>query len=869
MHRTRQSAFRGAGACALAASLVGASLFVGIPAANAAADEIMVTNLGLDGAGSFRAALEAANASTNADGVSIRFAPELAGTGDLALSGLGVNSMYTDRVGNAAGNTSDNIGQSGARFLIDAIAPVSVDFTNLDGITDVDGSHTAGIYVASDDVTLSNLNNLLPAEAGVAVSGDNVTLDGINIEDPTSSQMEIGVALLDGADGTTILNSNLYSGYWSSIAVDTAATVTNTTVSGVDSRGVEGFAHVIFEDDAIIDGFTVAGSTFGAPGESAPSPGFYFNPNNAVTGLAIQDSTIQSPSSAALFFEGAGQTLTNTIISGNTFGGNEGAAIGRVVEDNTADWSNVTFTDNDISYAASATFRGTVEDATFSGNSFANVSDGSFPALGLRGTTSNVVVESNTFDRIWALDTVRVEGVSATGVAIENNTIDNLEASVSRSAVRIDVAGTGNTVSGNTLTQDIDDTTLPVDVDNHWAIYNSASAASADAEVGWTISGNAVDGFGGKDRSQAPIVHNGVGKLLVTGNTFGQQTRGGTEEIVEHDGYHFFWNVGDSVSNNTVQTYRAESVAYTGDVVTFTATDPDPLIGNNAATAPVTLHVYWTADDNAEEYLGAISDVTPGQTVSVSTAHTDGFIRVQTVDANGYTSQYSIIDPEAPVVTPTAPEVTETTETTVTGTATPDSTVTVRNSDGDDVTTATTDSDGEWTTDGLQCGTTYTVIQTVDGVDSEPIEFTTADCPVVVAPEAPTDITAGEDDATGTADPDGTVVVKDEDGNQVATSEVSDDGSWTVTGLECETTYTTVTVVDGVESEPIEFTTAACSTDGDGNSSTDGDGTDGTGTGDDDLAVTGGELSPTAAIAGIVLLLGGAALLFARRRQQV
>ncbi|WP_134324192.1 Ig-like domain-containing protein [Cumulibacter soli] len=818
-------------------------MFIGTTAAHADTTVITVTNLGLSGEGSLRAALEQANTSANPDGVSIVFDESLAG-GTIELTGGADNSMYTEHVGNPAGQVSATIGQNGARFLVNSTVPVSIDFGGI-SITDIDGSATAGIYVASDNVSLSNLGNVLSAEAAIAVSGDNVAIENVSITDNESSQMEAGVALLDGADGTTISNATIQSAYWSNILVDTDATVSNTTITGLNSRGAQGYGHIIVEDGASIDGFTVSESVLGDPGEVSPQPGFYFNPGNVVSNLTLETSTFQSPGQFGFYFEGDNQTFTNTVIDGNTFGGNEGAPINRVVENSGATWDGLQFTNNDVSFAASTNFIGTVSNANFSGNSFEDIDDGGAPVLNVGNESADVTIENNTFNRNWTLDQIRISGTSATNVVIQDNDIRNLIASVSAVGIRTDAPGSGNVIQNNQLIQEIDDPTLPDHVDNHWAIYNYADAATADTEVGWSIQYNHIDGFGGKDRSQAPIVHDGTGKLPVIGNTFGPNTRGSLDPETEEGPFWFMLNRWDTLSNNTVQTYRATEVVYTGSEAQFTATAPEPEIGNNPATAPVTLHVYWTASDNAEEYLGSIEEVSPGQRVAIPTDHTDGVIRVQTVDANGYTSQYSSVDPTPPVVDHDVPAPGDIvpTEDGASGTGETGYNVVIRDADGNQVAEAEVGEDGSWSVDGLQCGTDYTAVQVETapevtplavGDESDPVEFTTADC-AVETPAAPGDIVPTEDGASGTGESGATVIVRDAEGNQVAEVEVGEDGTWSVSGLECGVEYTAVQVVDEVEGDAATFTTAACD-DGAGN----GD-DDGAGNGDDDGAGNGGD----------------------------
>ncbi|MBL3686145.1 right-handed parallel beta-helix repeat-containing protein, partial [Leucobacter zeae] len=769
MHRKQISKV---GGWLIAASVVGGSLVFGASAAQAAVDQITVTNLNLSGPGSLKQAVIDANASSNSEGVRITFAESLAGTGELELSNI------AERMGTTTLNPGSENTATGAWFVVDnaANAPVSIDFTNLDGINGYDHWY-AGFDIESDGVSLSNLANLEVGESGIAVRGTGTSITNVELKDPDSWNQEVGVLLMDGATDTTLTDVTVYSPYWGSVVVDNEATVTNTVITGLTSRGVENYGHVMFEDRAVVNGFSVSDSVLGAPEEIAPGEGFYVNPGVELTGLSVTGTTFQSPNEDGVFFLGGAQKLTDTVFDGNTFGGNAEHRIADVVAGNTAEWNNLTFTGNTVSHAGGTLFGGAVNTAEFSGNTFLDVDRPFAAALQFSGAIADVAVSENSFTDTWSDNGIFVTGASADNVAITGNTLTNTYADVSRAAINIASKGAGNTVSDNTLTQDLSDTTLPGNIDNHWAIHVSASAPADDQQVGWTVTNNTIDGFGGKDRSEAPITFAGTGKLPVTGNTFGTNTRGGTEAAdLEHSGYWFLWNVWDSRSNHTVQTYRAEQVAYTGANARFTAVDPAPLIGNNAATGPVTLHVYWTAADNAEEYLGAIEDVTAGERVSIPTTHTDGFIRVQTVDANGYTSQYSGIDPKAPV-TVTAPVVTETTDDGATGTGTPEATVVVRDADGTDVTDAVVDAEGNWSVSDLECGKTYTVVQVVDGAESQPTEFTTADCPVVV-PEAPVVTKTTDDGATGTGTPEATVVVRDADGTDVTDAVVDAEGNW-------------------------------------------------------------------------------------------
>lgn len=758
---TRTGVFKRTGALALGLSVAAAGVVLPATSAYAAPDVITVTTTDFDGAGSFKEALETANASTNADGVEIEFAASLDGTGPITLNAVPVaQNMHTTRLGAVGGNHPGTVGVYGARFMIDADVPVSVNFANLDGITDADFSDSAGIYVASDNVTLTGLADMRASAAGIAISGTEVSVTNSSITDPSSPIQEIGVALLNGASNVTLRNLELYSNWFASIMIDGSlndaekVSVSNILVDNVTSRGVDsGFGHVVIEDKTTVNNLTVRNSTFGAVGESATSHGIYFNTAMDINGLTYTNNTVQRGTGAEMnvfYFENStNSTFDDVIVNNNTFQGVSIAQpLSRIVGDNNGTWDNLRYTKNRAEFTRGIRMSGTVQNSLFDDNEFLNTREPSDAGITLGLVTDNVTVSNNLLDTVWAHDAIRVEGTSANDVTIENNTIHDFYADISRSAIRIAANGTDNKIRGNELVQDLSraGVDLPAHMFNHWAIYNSESAATADASVGWSITENHIDGFGGNTGaaplSQAPIVHNAIGKLAVQGNTFGPNVRGSFDPVTEHGPNHFFWNVFDNNSNNTVQTYRATSVNFTGDDAYFTATRPNNELGNNTAAGPVNLLVYWTAADHAEEYLGALTNVTVGQRVSIPTTHTNGNIRVQTVDASGNTSQYSSIDtnvtnvPEGPANPgepgdkPAAPQVNDVTKDEVSGTGTPGADLTVRDADDEEVAHGTVDGDGNWAIDisDLQCDADFTVTQTVAGEESDPTAFSTVEC---------------------------------------------------------------------------------------------------------------------------------------------
>lgn len=705
----------------------------------------------------------------------------------------GVCKMHDGIIG-AAGSIQSP-GVLGARFLIDSEVPVTIDFTGLAGIGTTTDLDFAGIYVRSDDVVLENLVNLQAGAAGVAVEGQNVTIRNVGFDDSTTSIAEMGVALLNGATDVTIEDSRFSSQFFGSIVIDGSAdpaqqvSISNLVIDSVSSRGVESHAHVLVGANAVVDGLTVTGSAFGATDESFASHAFWASPGLTVTDLAYSGNTVLRGTGAeqnVFYFEpGTASTFTDTVIDGNLFKGvSEAAPLSNVIGYNQATWNGLRYTGNTAEFTRSVILDGEVTDALLDGNTFTSTRGPSYAAVSLGSQLDRVTVSNNLFDMVWALDAVRIQGSSAQDVLIENNRFHDFHADVSRSAVAIIAPGSGNVVRGNEFVQHLDraGVDLPATLANHWAVFvwAEASAVSAADPVGWSILDNSIDGFGGDPAiaSQAPIVHNAIGKLPVTGNTFGENTRGSFDTETEDGALWFLWNVHNAVSNNTVQTFRAESVVYDGDAASFVAEQPVPLPGNAAATSPVTLHVYWTADDHAEEYLGAIEDVTPGQRVSIPTEHTTGYVRVQTVDLHGFTSQYSSIDQDVRVA-PAPPTVTETTEDGVRGTAEPGAVVTVRDPEDEAVATVTADDDGRWAVAAseLACASNHTVTQTVGDLESDPTAFTTAECHEPATPAAPVVTVVTEDWVAGTGEPGATVTVRDGDGAVVLTATVDGKGA--------------------------------------------------------------------------------------------
>lgn len=185
---------------------------------------------------------------------------------------------------------------------------------------------------------------------------------------------------------------------------------------------------------------------------------------------------------------------------------------------------------------------------------------------------------------------------------------------------------------------------------NKWAVLNDARAANADEHTGWSITENHIEGYHGT--TDAPIANIDYGRTTVWGNTFGPGTRGSLDRAETETGRSWFvWNA-DGNANHKIQTWRVTDTQYAGQSVTVTAESVEPLPGNNAETQPVEIHAYWTASDQAEVYLGkfpgtysgtathTFTDVDPAR-LPDGAVFADGTVRVQIIDADGNSSQYS------------------------------------------------------------------------------------------------------------------------------------------------------------------------------------------------------------------------------------
>jgi hypothetical protein len=250
------------------------------------------------------------------------------------------------------------------------------------------------------------------------------------------------------------------------------------------------------------------------------------------------------------------------------------------------------------------------------------------------GSYDNTIITGNAFSGV--VESLNFDQGVYTGTRVTGNVfkdpLGNVRADI-RAVANAD--GSDNVIDGNTFDQ------TNASYRDRWAIWLNSGNVASGADTGYTITNNHIDGIQGA--TEAPItVGPTLARTKVFGNTLGQGTSGTTNAAESEAGTKwFFWNYGDSNAN--IQTWRPANAAFADGKVSF---DVAPVVpgegGNLQPTPPLNLHVYWTADDNAEEYLGVIPAVSAAGRVSIPTTHTGGFIRIQTEGGqSGFVSQYS------------------------------------------------------------------------------------------------------------------------------------------------------------------------------------------------------------------------------------
>ncbi len=336
--------------------------------------------------------------------------------------------------------------------------------------------------------------------------------------------------------------------------------------------------------------------------------------------------------------------------------------------------------------------------------------------------------------------------------------------------------------------------TVTVDSDGNWTVPNPGlkdgdvikvtatdKAGNTSPETTATVDAKAPD---------APIVNPPNGHDPITGKA----EAGSEVKVTYPDGSDKTVTV-DSDGNWTVPNPGLKD----GDVIKATATDK---VGNTspettatvdakAPDAPVVNPPNGTDDlTGTAEPDSKITVKFPDGSEGTTTTDPDGNwtvpnpglkdgdeVKVTATDKVGNTSPETTatVDakaPDAPLVNP--PNGTDD----LTGTAEPDSKITVKFPDGSEGTT-TTDPDGNWSlpNPGLKDGDEIKVTATDKVGNTSPETTATVDAK---APDAPVvNPPNGTDDLTGTAEPDSKITVKFPDGSE-GTTTTDPDGNWTV-----------------------------------------------------------------------------------------
>jgi hypothetical protein len=661
---------------ALAVALAAGSLSaLSMPTADAATTTITVGSLDVT---ALQAAITQANAlpASPGDDVRIVFADGL--TGDITLPNAGP-LMRTTSITPSGSPIQDYLDNNGSFFWVNAQRPVTIDFGGDVGVVSQGDAGYGAFAISSAGVTITNFTNIRAGEGAVTVGAADATISNGAFSDPDTDWLETGVGLTDGASGTVIDNVDFDSVRLFGVYFDDCTTVADTTVT-----------------DSTFDNQNPYGDIYVEQGCSAADP-------TEVTGLQVTDSTFSSNSSVGSVGFDFFSKVSGATFEGNTF---DGANIRSFYLGNDSTTEDLVIRDNDFTgtgYAWEEAGRTTHTRTQIIGNRFTDLL-----------AHALVMRQANHIDNTIADNTFTdIRGGSDSTIFL------------TRQASRTDA---GNVIEGNTFEQSAEAEA------NRWAIYAEMDAPTPGADTGWEIVGNHIDGYG-SGGSQAPItIGPNLVRTKVYGNTFGQRTQGTTDATQSEGGGNWFlWNTGSH--NSRLQTWRPANAVFRQGRVAFDIAPVDPPVSNNQQpTPPLTLHVYWTADDNAEEYLGAITDVTAAGRVSIPTTHTDGFIRVQTEGgASGYVSQYSGIaqvTAEDPVDPPVVGEV-DPVAGTISGTGQPGATVEVSDQDGNVICETTVGEDGTWEcTDAIDCDvTSITATQTdTEGNVSTATEPVEVDC---------------------------------------------------------------------------------------------------------------------------------------------
>lgn len=679
-----------------------------------------------------RAAIEQANALPASPGDDVRIAFSSSLVSSSAKITLPSNGLRMQTTGASHNGISNDYLGSGFFYVVNAQRPVAID---LGGAVSIESSNDAGngiFLVKSEGVTIESFKNLRAGDTSIVIDrpARNTTIRNGACLDPDTIILEACVGLISGTSGVTITDLTVDSSYRFGIFADRFKTG-DDPISNVSVTRLKSTGTQQYGD-------------------------IWFEIDAQVDGFTVEDSEFNSPAGYAVGLQ-SGSEVKDLRIASSTFRGANAFQI--------------------FTYANTKTEGLTVESSTFDGTRWAFVDHG-------RSTHDGLTLRGNTFRDLHQHVLDFVDSKLTNAVIEDNDFVD--QRFDGNTTIWIGQPGTNNVIRNNTFTQ------AEGVANNRWAIYNNAIPPTANDESGWAFIGNHIDGY----RSQVggPIINLGRGKTPMLRNTFGPRTSGTIIPLEsEVRSSNRFVSNRESDTNKTIQTWRPTSTSTDGTNLTIAVAPVTPTLGGNTVpTGPVDIDVFWTADDNAELYIGRIDDAVAGDAYQLPTDKTTGRFRVQTIDADGNSSQYSApmqVGGPTKAAPPTIVAVDAGDD--LTGTGEPGAALTVTDENNVTYGPVTVGDDGSWTIPGgFDTCKKLTATQVNDSTEvSDPsAPFSTPACigkPTLVEIDD-----AGA--AVGTGEPGATVTVRDANGLPVGDPvTVDEDGDWKLAGpLPCGTTLT-------------------------------------------------------------------------------
>ncbi len=369
------------------------------------------------------------------------------------------------------------------------------------------------------------------------------------------------------------------------------------------------------------------------------------------------------------------------------------------------------------------------------------------------------------------------------------------------------------------------------DVTQTLIVSDPTDTTAPDAPTVGSVTGNSTNGYtvtGTAEPNSTITIKDNNGDTVGTGTTDGS----GNYTVILPG------SVGPNAPLNVTATDSSGNVS--DPTSATTPADPvSPVLVAPTGNLTATTSAVGAADAMAtlpaslKDSTGSDIPVTSVITNSSGTAVTNGNLSAGTYTvtytAAGYedVTQTLVVSDPADTTAPDAPTVGSVTGNstngyTVTGTAEPNSTITIKDNNGDTVGTGTTDGSGNYTvtlpgTVGPNVPLNVTATDSSGNV-SDPTSATTPADSDTTAPDSPAvgSITGNSTNGytvTGTAEPNSTITIKDNNGDTVGTGTTGGSGNYTVTlpGSVGPNAPLTITATDssGNVSDPTSATTPA------------------------------------------------------------